>query len=201
MSVTQETIRSKPGAKALIALGSNATSRHGSPQETVELALAALERDPLRLVAASRLYLTPFVPAGAGEDVVNAVAVVETALDPVALLDRLHAIELEFDRARGVRWSDRTLDLDLMAMGGLVLPDLDTLAHWMAMPFAEQRTNAPKELVLPHPRLQERAFVLVPAADVAPDWVHPVTGRTIAEMRDALPLADLAAVRRLGEEK
>jgi len=145
------------------------------------------------------MFLTPFVPAGAGADVVNAIALVETALAPEALLAELHRIEAEFDRARGVRWSDRTLDLDLVAMGTLVLPNRETLARWMALPFEEQKRAVPEGLILPHPRLQERAFVLVPAADVAPGWVHPLTGQTIAEMRDALAAEDVAAVTVLGE--
>lgn len=193
--MTQETKQPKSGGKALIAIGSNATSSHGSPSETVKHALAALDREPFALVAASRLYLTPFIPAGAGEDVVNAVALVETALEPEALLAHLHRIEAAFDRDRRVRWSNRTLDLDLLAMGARVLPDRATLARWIDLPFEAQKTDAPEELILPHPRLQDRPFVLVPAAEIVPDWAHPLTGRTIAQMRDALPVEDVAAVK------
>lgn len=197
--MTQATIRAGSGGKALIALGSNATSRHGGPRETVNKAFRALDREPLCLVAKSRLFLTPFVPAGAGADVVNAVVLVETALDPMALLGTLHRIEAEFDRTRGTRWSDRTLDLDLVAMGALVLPDRESLARWMELPFDDQKRAAPEALILPHPRLQERGFVLVPAADVAPDWTHPLTGRSIVEMRDALPAEERTAISVLDE--
>jgi len=197
--VTQPTQSTIQGEKALIALGSNATSRHGSPLETLEKALAIFDRAPLRLVAKSRFFLTPFVPAGGGADVINAVALVETALKPEVLIGHLHAIEAAFDRARGARWTDRTLDLDLLAMGDRVLPDRATVARWMALPFERQKREAPDGLILPHPRMQDRAFVLVPAADVAADWPHPLTGQTISQMRDALPAADVAAVSVLEE--
>jgi len=182
---------------ALIALGSNATSRHGDPRATVKKAARALGEGPLRRVALSALYLTPFVPAGAGADVVNAVAIVETDLAPEDLLAHLHAIEAEFDRARGARWSDRTLDLDLLAHGERVLPDGETQARWAGMAFDEQRRVAPDQLILPHPRLQDRAFVLVPLAELAGDWRHPVTGARAREMLAALPADEVAAVRRL----
>jgi 2-amino-4-hydroxy-6-hydroxymethyldihydropteridine diphosphokinase len=110
----------------------------------------------------------------------------------------LHAIEAAFDRERGSRWANRTLDLDLIAMGQTVLPDRATLDHWISLPFEMQKREAPEGLVLPHPRLQDRAFVLVPAAEIAPDWRHPLTGRTIAEMRDALAVEEVSAVRPLG---
>jgi len=185
------------GEKALVALGSNATSRHGSPQETLEKARIALDDGPVRLLQTSRFYLTPFFPRGTEPDVVNAVALIETKLDPQALLARLHQIETAFDRARGARWTSRTLDLDLIAMGERVLPDAATLRHWIAMPLGEQKKSAPQSLILPHPRLQDRAFVLVPAEDVAPDWRHPLTGQTIRDMCQALPEAARAEVQPL----
>lgn len=197
MTVTQEDKRSITGEKALVALGSNATSRHGSPRETLQKALKALDDGPLRVDRASGFFLTPFVPAGGGDDVVNAAVLLETNLGPKALLARLHAIEAAFGRDRSVRWASRTLDLDLIAMGETVLPDRETLEHWIALPPEEQKREAPGGLILPHPRLQDRAFVLVPAAEIAPRWRHPLTGRTLAEMRDALPAEDVAAVRPL----
>jgi len=75
-----------------------------------------------------------------------------------------------------------------------VLPDAATQAAWAALPPAQQIARTPDRLILPHPRLAERAFVLVPLAEVAPDWTHPVTGRSVADMLAALPEGDRTAV-------
>lgn len=161
-------------------------------------AFHALDRAGLRVLAKSRLYRTPFVPAGGGDDVINAAAIVATDLAPEALLAALHAIEAAFGRARAVRWGSRTLDLDLLMVDGRVLPDRATFERWRELPLAAQREAAPETLVLPHPRLAERAFVLVPAVEIAADWRHPILGRTLAELLAALPREEVDPVRALG---
>ncbi len=177
-----------------VALGGNTPSSAGAPAVTIAAALAALAADAGPLLAVSRFFRTPAFPAGSGPDYVNAAALLETDLAPEALLATLHGIEARFGRERLARWGARTLDIDIIAIADLVLPDRATLGRWIELPPDRQRHEAPDRLILPHPRLQDRAFVLIPLAEIAPLWRHPLTGRTVAEMAAALPGADRAAI-------
>lgn len=173
----------------VIALGSNLKFGGLTPEKVLEAALKALLVSGFVIRDCSRIFTTPAFPAGSGPDFANAVAIIETPLNAAQTLAQLHAVEAEFERIREARWMARTLDLDLIACGDLVLPDAQTHRYWRDMPLETQKTATPQELVLPHPRLAERAFVLVPMMDVAPDWQHPVTQATVRQMHEALPRA------------
>lgn len=149
----------------------------------------------LKPVSFSRFFSTPCFPAGAGPDYVNAAISVTASGDPPVILAALHRIETHFGRVRDQRWGMRTLDLDLLAIGQTILPDPATYLAWQQMPAQVQARSVPDQLILPHPRLQDRAFVLVPMADIAPNWRHPVLHQTTAQLCAALPRADLNAVR------
>ncbi|MDP5306775.1 2-amino-4-hydroxy-6-hydroxymethyldihydropteridine diphosphokinase [Paracoccus spongiarum] len=175
---------------SIVALGANLPSADGSASETLGSALSILHAEQdISISAASRIWQTPAYPPGSGPDYANAVVLVRSRLAPEALLVRLHAIEARMGRDRGTgRWSARVLDLDLIAVGNLVRPDSATQRAWVALPPARQAVEAPDRLILPHPRLQDRGFVLAPLAEIAPHWCHPLTGRSVAGM-----LADLGA--------
>ncbi len=177
-----------------IALGSNSASSFGPPLDTVLLATHRISELVGTITGKSRMYITPCFPAGAGPDFINAVVLAKTSFQPDEILQLLHQIEADFGRERVTRWGQRTLDLDLLCSDQLVLPNAETHMTWRNMPREVQAERAPDELILPHPRLQDRAFVLVPMADVAPDWVHPILGKTTVQMRDALPTADINQV-------
>ena len=101
-------------------------------------------------------------------------------------LDLLHRVEARFGRERSRRNAPRTLDLDLIDFAGqVVLP--------APMPAGEARP-----LTLPHPEMTARTFVLVPLAELAPSWRHPVSGRTALDLLEALPVSERTAIRRLG---
>ena len=148
-------------------------------------------------VVVSRFFMTPCFPRGAGPDYVNAALAVETSSSPSKLLSELHAIEANFGRERVERWGQRTLDLDLLAIGNRIIPDDATVQIWLDMAPEKQRLRAPNQLILPHPRLHERSFVLIPLLDIAPDWVHPVLGQTVLQLADALSDDDKMAVKPL----
>jgi 2-amino-4-hydroxy-6-hydroxymethyldihydropteridine diphosphokinase len=163
----------------------------------LQRALGGLVAAGVGVAAQSRFFRTPCFPAGAGPDYVNAAArlVPPDWMGPPDLLALLHEIEAQHGRRRDARWAGRTLDLDLIAWGDSVLPDADTFGHWHGLPPDLQANEAPGQLILPHPRMQDRAFVLVPLAEVAADWVHPVLGLSVAAMLAALPVAEAGAVK------
>ncbi len=151
-----------------IAIGSNQPGTFTSPQALCEAAIEAMEREGLRVIARSGWYSSaPLPPDPAQSWYVNGAVSVATTLEPQALLALLNRIEAEFGRVRGAKNGPRTLDLDLIAHGC--------------------RLIASPSLTVPHPRMHERAFVLMPLMDIAPDWRHPQTGEQIGEMLDSLP--------------
>lgn len=156
----------------LIALGGNLDSPAGAPPATLRAACAALVGAGLAIRVRSSLYRSAAIGPGAQADYANAVAAADEGPPAEALLALLHRIEADFGRRRTERWGPRSLDLDLIDRHGEVRPDIATWRHFAA------NVEAPPELVLPHPRLHLRRFVLAPLAEIAPGWRHPVLGRT-----------------------
>lgn len=149
----------------LIALGSSLPSAAGSPEDTLRAALASLVARGITVERQSGFYVSEAWPNPADPPFVNAVASLRTSLSPSDLLRVMHEVEAEFGRKRGVRNAPRTLDLDLI--------DYD---HRIEHGDPE----------LPHPRMESRAFVLVPLQEIAPDWRHPESGRTVDGLIAAL---------------
>lgn len=152
-----------------VAIGGNLPGPDSAPAiATCRAAAAALDALPgLRLRGLSRWYQTAPIPKSAQPDYINGIAHLAGEAEPAALLAALQAIEARAGRTRFAPNEARTLDLDIIAMGTLV-----------------RRAPDP---VLPHPRAHERQFVLVPLADVAPGWVHPVLARTVELLIALLP--------------
>ena len=138
-------------------------------------AVSALASMPgYRVAKLSRWYETAPVPPSGQPPYVNGVALLDGPAEPEALLASLQHIERQEGRVREKPNAARTLDLDIIAIDDLVRPSPDP--------------------VLPHPRAHERAFVLVPLADVAPDWVHPVLRRSVRDLIAALPPQEIRAI-------
>ncbi|MGV6811226.1 MAG: 2-amino-4-hydroxy-6-hydroxymethyldihydropteridine diphosphokinase [Brevirhabdus sp.] len=181
----------------LVALGSNVTSHAGGPVETVRAAIEELGAEGLPTERISRIFRTPAFPAGSGPDFANAVVALNTVFSAAEVLERLHKIEAGFARDRARRWAPRTLDLDLIAFADAVLPDQETFEAWFNLDGDRQRVEAPDRLIVPHPRMHERGFVLLPLCDVAPDWRHPFLGQTARQLAAALPADAVADVEPL----
>ncbi len=153
----------------------------------------------LKIKSVSQIYETPCFPKGAGPDYINFVAEIETSLSPESVLTILHEVEHQYGRVRKTRWAGRPIDLDLIACESAILPNETLVKSWIELPLEQQSVQAPDQLILPHPRIQDRAFVLIPFADLAPDWVHPILGKTVEEMLAARPEEEKSEVKRLAE--
>lgn len=163
----------------LVGMGANLPSRHGGPLDTLIAALAAMEDKNISVLARSPWFESEPVPKSDQGWFVNGAALIKTSIKPNNLLKILHEIEIDSGRVRSIPNAARPLDLDLLMIAGI-----GSLAPQAALPPSDLSGRA---LVLPHPRLKERAFVLRPLRTIAGDWVHPETGQTIAAMEAALP--------------
>ncbi len=154
----------------IIALGANLPSRFGTPQQTLYAALKAMAQVEIWAAQISRIWKTAPVPFVEGDPwYYNAVAAVDTELGPEELLSALLAIEEDFGRVRTVKNAPRLLDLDLIA-------------------YDDQTITDGERLIVPHPRMDSRAFVLMPMSDILDDdWKHPQSGKTLGELIAALP--------------
>jgi len=164
------------GEMALLALGSNL----GDRRRILIGARRELEKGGRTIVRSfSRLYESDAQGGPSGQPpYLNAIVEVITVLSPEELLVFCQTVEKKFGRERIERWGPRTLDIDILAYDGRVL-------------------RTPR-LILPHPRLHLRSFVLLPLREVAPDWLHPLFGKTVSQL--AAGLSDDASIRPLGEK-
>ena len=175
------------GTNCLVALGSNQEWDGKTAKDLVLESISELTKNDLIISKVSRLFRTPCFPKDAGPDFVNAALMLNTAIAPDRLMLILHDLEAKRGRVRRKRWGSRTLDIDLLSYGDFIMPDRQTYEQWQTLEFDLQQKYVPEQLILPHPRLQERAFVLGPLMDIAPKWRHPVLGKTVEEMFLALP--------------
>ena len=158
-----------------IALGSNRRhGRHGGPAGVIGATAEALDAQGVTVERLSRIQDTPAL-GPAGRSFANAAAIVTTGLEPPALLAALKEIERSFGRRRGRRWGPRVLDLDILL--------------WSDGPWASDG------LIIPHPAMRDRLFVLGPLAEIAPGWRDPITGLTVRQLLARLKRREPAVPR------
>jgi 2-amino-4-hydroxy-6-hydroxymethyldihydropteridine diphosphokinase len=172
--------------RLLLALGANRAGAWGRPEQTFARARAELSRAGVAILAASHLYDT--VPLGPGRQsrYLNAVLRSDARVAPAALLRLLKRLERRAGRRLGARWGPRCLDIDVLDFGGRRL-------GWRK---GRRDQFRPGPLVLPHPEMHRRAFVLIPLLEVAPDWRHPTLGVAARALLTRLPPASRRGVRR-----
>ncbi len=168
-------INEMTSVNCVISLGANASGSWGTPSTTLCRALHILQQNQVFIIARSRIYRTPpHLGAGLMPKFYNAVVAARTNHPPAILLRLFKSVERMAGRRIQARWSRRPLDIDLIDYGGRIM-------NWPA----PNRQGGP--LVLPHPLMHRRGFVLVPLAEIAPHWRHPVLGLTAGALlrRDA----------------
>ena len=182
-----------------LAFGSNQETQLTGSVRTIRSAYTLLSNRTLTGCVTSPFYKTPAFPAGNGPDYVNSVIKAETMLPPQALLAALHDVETQLGRVRKNRWGSRIIDIDLLDYQECILPSLDVYKACAEMPLDSQRIKWPDDLILPHPRIQDRGFVLVPLRAVAPAWIHPVSAKPIDALIAAIDPQELAEIVQISD--
>lgn len=150
----------------LLGLGANLDGRYGLPEQALKACVAMLPEYGLRLLAASSVWKTAPVPVSDQPWYRNAVCLIETDFEPLELLAAVKTLERDFGRETAQINAPRVIDLDILAYNDLVKSE---------------------GLILPHPRMHERAFVMYPLQEIAPGWIHPVSGQSVNDMIANLP--------------
>jgi 2-amino-4-hydroxy-6-hydroxymethyldihydropteridine diphosphokinase len=168
----------------LLGLGSNLAGPWGEPRAILSHTLRELTKAGLRILACSSFYSTAPVGLGQQSSYTNAVVMIEGSVAPAALLRFLKRLERRAGRRLGRHWGPRQLDIDILDFGG----------RQIGRPGGRRR---PGQLLLPHPEMHRRAFVLVPLREIAPTWRHPRSGIPVATLLARLPAHEHAGVRRV----
>lgn len=174
-------------SNCLIAFGANIPGPFGSPSETLKLALEEFQFENLLIQKKSEIYTSLAFPDPEKPKYLNGCVRISVNCNASDVLDRLKRIETKMGRQQSSRWDSRICDLDLLSFDDKVSPSRKTFDYWYKMPLRDQILEKPTELLLPHPRIQDRAFVLKPLLQVAAGWTHPVFNLTVRQMLNFLP--------------
>ena len=180
----------------VVVLGSNLPSKFGNSAKTLKKCVDELRSySSIQSSMESNWYISSSIVDEREPKYVNVGIRLNTNLKPIDLLDYTSGLENKYGRKRERRWEPRTCDIDILLCDQLILPSKSHFEKWLKLDFSDQISLSPNELILPHPRLQERTFFLKPLDDLQPDWIHPFLGMKAKEMLDSLPLNELENIK------
>ena len=182
----------------IIVLGSNLSSEFGSSTEILKKCVGELKSfQAIQSLLESKWYISSSFVDKSEPKYVNVGIRFCTNLKPKELLNFTSDLEIKYGRKRQRRWEPRTCDIDILLCDQLILPSKLYFEKWLKLDFFEQKELSPDELILPHPRLQERTFFLKPLNDLQPDWTHPFLELKAKEMLDSLPSNELQNIEEM----
>ena len=186
----------------VVVLGSNLPSKFGNSAETLKKCVDEIRSHPsIKSLLESNWYISSSLIDEKEPRYVNVGIRFDTNLNPIDLLNYTSGLEKRFGRKREKRWEPRTCDIDILLCNQLILPNKAHFQKWLKLDFSDQIKLSPNELILPHPRLQERTFFLKPLIDLQPDWIHPFLGMKAKEMLDSLPPNELENIKEIKANK
>ena len=182
----------------VVVLGSNLSSEFGNSAETLKKCVSEIRSySAIQSLFESNWYISSSFVDEKEPKYVNVGIQLNTNLNPKDLLNYTSCLEKRYGRKREKRWEPRTCDIDILLCEQLILPNKAHFEKWLKLDFSDQIKVSPNELILPHPRLQERTFFLRPLIDLQPDWIHPFLGIKAKEMLDSLPPNELENIQEI----
>ena len=182
----------------VLVLGSNLSSEFGNSDETLKKCVDDIRSNPaIKSLVESNWYISSSFLDEREPKYVNVGIEIATNLRPVELLDFTTGFEHKYGRIRRKRWESRTCDIDILLSDQLILPNKLSFEKWYKLDLSDQIELIPNELILPHPRIQDRIFFLKPLNDLQPEWIHPFINLKAKEMLDSLPSNELENIHEL----
>ncbi len=182
----------------VVVLGSNLCSKFGNSVDTLKNSVDEIRSEPvIKSLLESNWYVSLSFGDKTEPKYVNVGIRFSTSLKPKELLNFTSVLEKKYGRRRRRRWEPRTCDIDILLCDQLILPSRSSYEKWLKLDLSDQKRLAPNDLILPHPRMQERTFFLNPLNDLQPDWIHPFLKRKAKEMLDSLPPNELENIQQL----
>ena len=182
----------------ILVLGSNLSSEFGNSGETLKKCVGELRSfQAIHSLRESKWYISSSFINEREPRYVNVGVRFSTNLFPADLLNFTSDLENKYGRKRQRRWEPRTCDIDIILCDQLILPSKLHFEKWLKLDLLDQTVLSPNELILPHPRLQERTFFLKPLNDLQPDWIHPFLEMKAKEMLDSLPPNELQNIEEI----